>query len=86
MNIYLISQDFNKHGDSFARAVVCAKTEEDARNMSPMERVSLEEFRGSLMWADAIHGAESIKVELIGKGDFKAGEVLGHKRNSHLYK
>lgn len=35
MNLYLISQDSNSDYDTFDSAVVCAESEDDARNMDP---------------------------------------------------
>ena len=61
MNIYLISQDVNTGYDTFDSAVVCAVSEEDARDIHPYEYEH---------WGNKERGTwcfrNEVKVDLIG--------------------
>lgn len=71
MNLYRISQEENINYETYDSAIVCAASEEDARNITP----SLSGDWKMSYWASS---PEKVKVELIGVAlnDMKAGVVL----------
>ena len=75
MNIYLISQTENNNYDSYDSAVVCAKDENEARNMSPIDGTQFD--WNDNMWLSWACKPENITVKLIGKAnkDIKHGVI-----------
>lgn len=69
MNLYRISQTQNDDYDTYDSAVVCAESEEEARDLSPDGGVIAwddEHIRGVWFWCDR---REAVKVEYLGELD-----------------
>ena len=74
MNIYRISQNVNTDWDTYDSAIVVARNEKEAQQMSPIDyddEVFFNFDPGGGIWA---YKLEDIKVELIGKADKKFKE------------
>ena len=64
MNLYLISQDANSEYDTFDALVVCAKNEEEARNITPdKDNCFYAEY------SDWCISPEYVSVEFLGVAD-----------------
>lgn len=71
MNLYLISQTEDNDYDTYDSAIVCARSEKEARQIHP----------GGRKWGEAYgwcRSPEAVSVEKIGKADngVKVGVVL----------
>ena len=67
MNLYLISQDVNSNYDSYDAMVVCAESEEDARNITPEDDNSFP----SHMWSSWCYSPDQVSVEYLGVAEEK---------------
>ena len=74
MNLYLLTQEDNRDWDTYDSVVVCAETEDKARNINP--DYSEEWGKTFSSWASA---PELVKVKLIGIAieGLEKGVVLG---------
>lgn len=59
-NLYRLTQDVNNDYDTYDSCIVCAKSEDDARRISPNNYYAWGEYSG---WA---YKVEDVKVEHIG--------------------
>ena len=67
MNLYLISQEENNDYDTYDAMIVCADSEEKARNITPEDDNSFP----SLLWSSWCYLPEQVSVEYLGIADAK---------------
>jgi hypothetical protein len=71
MNLYLLTQGVNNGYDTYDSCIVCAKSEEDAKTITPNNQEFGERYTS---WAYSIN---DVKAELIGKAiKQKRGVIL----------
>ena len=66
MNLYLISQDTNNDYDTYDSAVVCAASENEARNMTVPDGERRDWEKNDSSW---VNWPDQVIVELIGAAD-----------------
>lgn len=77
MNLYLISQEENNGYETYSDAVVCAETEEEARDMHPYDGKPInwteQKAERYCSWAS---NKESVNVTLVGRADARTEKGL----------
>ena len=77
-NLYLISQDSNNNYDTFDSAIVCAKDEEEARNIQPQDIWEIREVIWGEDYSSWCKTPDLVKVQYIGvaANEIEYGVVL----------